>query len=85
MCRKIQFAYNRYFFGLITTEKTAVALRILTAFNKKRHPEERDVVLLRAYCSDDRETPIDELACKVVRELYERAKARRNGASVSLS
>ena len=64
----------------MTTEKTAVALRILTAFNEKRHREER-VVLLRAYCPDDRETPIDQLACRIVWELYERLNAK--GASAS--
>jgi hypothetical protein len=38
----------------MTTEKTAVALRVLTAVNRKEEPDPKDVVLLRAYCPERR-------------------------------
>ena len=61
----------------MTTEKTAVALRVLTAINNRQYPEERDVLLLRAYCPDQRDLPPDELACIVIQEMYERQKRER--------
>ena len=44
--------------------------------NSSQAPEESDVVLLRAYCRDQ-ETPINDLAFRVARELYERLKNER--------
>jgi hypothetical protein len=56
----------------MTTEKTAVALRVLTAINRREEPEPRDVTLLRAYYPDHRDWPADELACFVIEEMLAR-------------
>ena len=61
----------------MTTEKTAVALRVLTAINQKQEPDPKDVTLLRAYCPDHRDLPPDELACVVIQAVYERHKRER--------
>ena len=50
------------------TDKTAVALRVLSAINNRQQPEERDLVLLRAYCPDTRNLSPDEMACIVIQE-----------------
>jgi hypothetical protein len=61
----------------MTTEKTAVALRVLTAINRKQEPEQRDVVLLHAYCPDHRGLPPDEIACILIEQMLRRRKARK--------
>jgi len=65
----------------MTTEKTAVALRVLTAYNHRQHPDERDVLLLRAYCPTYPEMSPDELACIVIQEMIDRQKERRTGVN----
>ncbi|MCU1337773.1 MAG: hypothetical protein JWO19_3354 [Bryobacterales bacterium] len=67
----------------MTTAKTIVAVRVLTAINNKQHPEERDVFLLRAYCPDQRDLAPDELACAVIQEAMERRQEARNGRALS--
>jgi hypothetical protein len=52
----------------MTTEKTAVALRVLTAINNRRPPDQKDVVLLRAYCPEGRDFEADELACLAIQQ-----------------
>lgn len=65
----------------MTTDKTAVALRILSAINKRQHPEEKDIALLRAYCPDSRDLAPDEMACLVIQQsIQARQKARENDA-----
>jgi len=53
----------------MTTEKTAVALRALTALNHRREPDPKDVVLLRAFCPDGLDVDLDELACMVIQQV----------------
>jgi hypothetical protein len=63
----------------MATEKIAVALRVLTAINNRRHPDPNDVVLLRAYCPEGRDLDPDELACMAIqqeREHREREQAQ---------
>jgi hypothetical protein len=61
----------------VTTEKTAVAIRVLTAINNRQTPTDGDVLLLRAYCPDHRDLDPDELACLVIQEAMERRKKTR--------
>jgi hypothetical protein len=58
----------------VTTDKTAVALRVLTALNDKQEPDPKDVVLLRADCPDGRDVDLDEVACMVIQDVL---KAKR--------
>jgi len=51
---------------IVTTEATAVALRVLTAINNRQHPQESDVVLLQKHCPEHWDLPPDELACMVI-------------------
>jgi len=70
--------------AFVTTDKTAVALRILGAINKRQHPEEKDIALLRAYCPDTRDLAPDEMACLVIQQsIQERHKARENDTDSS--
>jgi len=62
----------------MTTEKTKVALRVLTALNEKRDPDPKDLALLRAYCPEGRDLGPDELACMAIQQALEARKARRN-------
>ena len=61
----------------MTTEKTAVALRVLTAYNQRQQPDERDVLLLRAYCPQYPDMSPDEMACIVIQEMIERQKGKQ--------
>jgi len=61
----------------MSTDKTAVALRVLTAINDRKEPDERDVLLLRAYCPDFRDCGPDELACVAIQEELKRKKMAR--------
>ena len=61
----------------MTTEKTAVALRVLTAYNHRQQPDERDVLLLRAYCPTQPDLSPDEMACIVIQEMIENQKRQR--------
>ena len=61
----------------MTTERTAVALRVLTAINHKEEADPRDVALLRAYCPEGRELDLDELACMAIQQTLETRKAFR--------
>jgi len=65
----------------MTTDKTAVALRVLTAYNQRQHPNERDVLLLRAYCPTYPDMSPDEMACIVIQEMIERQKGKRTGVN----
>jgi hypothetical protein len=67
----------------MTTEKTAVALRVLTAINQDDVPAERDVVLLRAYCPDYRDMEPDEIACVVIQEAMKGKMDERYGQKKS--
>ena len=61
----------------LTTEKTAVALRVLAAINDKHKPNESDVALLHTYYPDHQELDPDEMACIVIQEVLERKKRIR--------
>src|SRR4051812_45825561 len=61
----------------MTTEKTAVAIRVLTAINNRKMPADRDVALLRAYCPDDRDMEPDEMACIVIQRTHQAKKEAR--------
>jgi len=68
----------------MTTEKTRVALRVLTAINDKRDADPKDVVLLRAYCPDGRadgpdgrELDPDEMACIVIQDALKAKREKR--------
>jgi len=62
----------------MTTDKTAVALRVLTAFNNQHVPAECDVLLLRAYCPDCRDLGPDEMACVVIQDaMKQKQKGKR--------
>jgi hypothetical protein len=65
----------------MTTKRTAVALRVLTAINGRQRPEARDVALLRAYSPDHRNLPTDELACLVIQELLIQRRRKRQRAA----
>ena len=66
----------------MTTDKTAVALRILGAINKRQHPDEKDVLLLRAYCPDQRDLAPDEMACLIIQQsIQARQKSREKDTS----
>ena len=62
----------------MTADKTALALRVLTAINNKQEPEERDVFLLRAYYPAPRDHDPDELACIVIQEALDRKAEKRS-------
>jgi hypothetical protein len=62
---------------LVTSKKTAFALRIVTALNNSQRPESRDVALLRAYCPDHRYLPIEEVAGIAIQEMLESHKRKR--------
>jgi len=62
----------------MTTEKTKVALRVLTAINEKRDPDPKDIALLRAYCPEGRHVDLDELACMAIQQALETRKAIRD-------
>ena len=52
---------------LVTTDKIAVALRVLTAIHENREPDERDVMLLRGICAQsERDLDPGEIACFVI-------------------
>jgi len=61
----------------MTTEKTAIALRVLTAVNLKQQPDPKDVALLRAYCPEGSALDADELACMVIQEVTHLSLVRR--------
>jgi hypothetical protein len=63
----------------LTTDKATVALRVLTAINNRKTPEERDIFLLRLYCPEYRHCDPDELACFLLQESMQRKLAARNG------
>ena len=69
----------------MTTEKTSVALRVLTAINNKHKPEEPDVALLRTYCLDYGDLDLDEMACIVIEQALAQnrseRKARKQGGT----
>ena len=52
----------------MTTKKTEVALRVLTAINFKKEPDPKDVTLLRAYCPEGRDLDTDEMACIAIQQ-----------------
>jgi hypothetical protein len=54
------------------------ALRVLTAINRKGHPDPADIDILRAYAGPQREgISVDEFACEVIQKaLKSRAVAR---------
>ena len=62
----------------MTTEKTAVALRVLTAINHKLEPDPKDIALLRAYCPEGRDSDLDELACMAIQQALAARKERRD-------
>jgi hypothetical protein len=62
----------------MTTQKTAVAIRVLTAINNRRTPTEGDVLVLRAYCPDHRDLDSGELACIVIQQAMENRKKVRD-------
>ena len=61
----------------LTTEKTAVALRVLAAINDKHRPAGPDVALLRTYYPDRQELDLDEMACIVIQQALEQNKRAR--------
>ena len=68
----------------MTTEKAAAAVRVITAINNRKTPEERDVFLLRLYCPDYRHCDPDELACFAIQESLKRRQRSQNGDSQSV-
>lgn len=61
----------------MTTEKTRLALRVLTALSNREQPTEHDVALLRRLVPDHQGLDLDELACIVIQEAVQQtAKAR---------
>jgi hypothetical protein len=61
----------------MTTDKMAVALRVLHAISLKGKPDPADVVLLRAYCPDGRDLDPDELACMAIQEALKAQREQR--------
>ena len=61
----------------MTTERTAVALRVLNAINEKHRPAAPDVELLRTYYPDQQELDLDEMACIVIQQALEQNKRAR--------
>lgn len=45
-----------------------MALRVLTAVNKRQHPDPKDVALLRAYCPEGRDLDVDDMACMAIEQ-----------------
>ena len=59
------------------TDKTAVALRVLTAIHKNREPDERDLMLIRAFCLEsEQDVDIGEMACLIIQRAL---KAKKRG------
>ena len=56
---------------------TTVALRVLTAVNRREKPEEQDLLLLHSYCPGHEGLESDELACIVIQQVMERKKLMR--------
>ena len=63
----------------MTTKKTELALRVLTAINQKEEPNPNDVLLLRGYRGEDRDLPADEMACIVIQQTLDERKTERDG------
>jgi len=61
----------------MTSGKTAVALRVLTAYNLRQHPYAGDVLLLRSYCPEHADLAPDEMACIVIQEMNEEQRQKR--------
>ena len=59
----------------MTSEQTAVAVRVLTAINNRENPDERDLLLLCLYCPDHANLEPDELACTVIQQALAARKA----------
>jgi hypothetical protein len=55
-----------------STAALAVALRVLTAVNQKRHPDESDVTELRRLAPLFANEPLDVLACEVIQQALKR-------------
>jgi hypothetical protein len=67
----------------LTSERTALALRVLTAINDRREPDEREVALLRSLHPEYRDYAADELACIVIQDAMQRKKAQASGLVAS--
>jgi len=56
----------------MTTERTTIALRVLTAINNREKPTDADVFLLHLYCPGNDGLDPDELACLVIQDAIKR-------------
>jgi hypothetical protein len=61
----------------MTTDTTKIALRVLTAINKRERPKEDDLVALRAHAPDHGGLDPDELACVVIQQAMEQRRTAR--------
>jgi hypothetical protein len=61
--------------SLMTSDKTRVALRVLTAINNGTNPDHRDLLLLFLYHPDQSYLEPDELACMVIQRALDARKA----------
>ena len=64
----------------MTSDKTTIALRVLSAINAHEKPSDADVLLLQLHCPGHESFGPDELACIVIQEMYERHKQERDRA-----
>jgi hypothetical protein len=59
----------------------ALALRVLTAINEKRYPDEADVDKLREFSNLPAHTAIDQMACQLIEQAIQLIPVRRKAAS----
>ena len=60
-----------------------VALRVLTAINEKRYPDDADVDELRGFSNLPAQTAIDQMACQLIEQAIQQVPASRKATGAS--
>jgi hypothetical protein len=60
-----------------------LALRVLTAINEKRHPDQAEVELLREFSKLPAHTAIDQIACQLIEQAIQHVPVSRKAARVA--
>jgi hypothetical protein len=60
-----------------------LALRVLTAINEKRHPDQAEVELLRELSNLPAQTAIDQMACQLIEQAIQQVPASRKATGAS--
>ncbi len=62
---------------VVALESMEIALRVLRAFRDRQPPDPRDVGMLREFAPASPDTPVDDVACDVIKLALERRAAIR--------